>query len=208
MTTHPHSPDPGGASGRPGARETHHGGLGPLGLMISMLGPAAIGVAGFVALGPDAIDWLSAIVWGVIATVVFTLTSMAGKAVGMTRMDLHDLLGSALTEPGSTTSKVTGAIIHHMNGALLAIFGVYGIAALDLEVNWLTGAVWGVVLTAFALLMMTTIGSVHPAIREGRQEDPGPAATNFGKMTPMGSLMGHVIYGIVLGAGYANLPIG
>lgn len=70
------------------------------------------------------------------------------------------------------------------------------------------GAVWGIILTACALLMMTTIGSVHPAIRDGRQDDPGPAATNFGKMTPMGSLMGDVIYGIVLGAGYGNLPSG
>lgn len=65
----------------------------------------------------------------------------------------------------------------------------------------------GAVVTAFALLMMTTVGTVHPAIRRGDQVDPGPAATNFGRMTPMGSLLGHLVYGVVLGAGYASLPL-
>lgn len=101
-----------------------------------------------------------------------------------------------------------GAVVHHVNGALLAVFWVYGVALVDLPANWWTGALWGVLLTGFALLMMSTMGSVHPAIQRGEQDDPGLAATNFGAMTPMGSLMGHVVYGMVLGVGYAALPIG
>jgi hypothetical protein len=200
--THPRS-----ASSTP-AQERHHPVWGPVGLMVSMLGPAAIGVIGLIVLGPGAIYLASAIVWGVVATVAFTLFRLAGKAMGMTRMDLHDLLGSNVARPGSTASQVAGAVMHHINGALLAIFGVYGIALVGAEVTWLTGAIWGLVLTAFALLMLTTIGSIHPAIRRGVQDDPGMAATNFGPMTPMGSLLGHVVYGLVLGAGYANPPLG
>jgi hypothetical protein len=190
------------------ATEDHASVLAPIVLMASMALPAAVGVIGIAVLGFDAIDWWSAIVWGVIATAVFTLVSMMGKAVGMTRMDLLDLLGSAAAEPGTGRAKALGALMHHTNGALLAVFWAYGVALVDLPANWWTGALWGVILTVFALAMMSTIGSVHPAIRRGEQDDPGLAATNFGSMTPLGSLMGHLVYGIVLGLGYANLPIG
>jgi branched-subunit amino acid ABC-type transport system permease component len=85
---------------------------------------------------------------------------------------------------------------------------VYGAALLGLPANWITALVWAVVLTGLALLMMTTIGVMHPAMRAHRQDDPGPAATHFGAMTPMGSLMGHLVYGLVLGLGYSLWPLG
>jgi hypothetical protein len=37
--------------------------------------------------------------------------------------------------------------------------------------------------------MMSSMRAVHPAIRRGEQTDPGPAASNFGGMTPLGSLL-------------------
>jgi hypothetical protein len=45
-------------------------------------------------------------------------------------------------------------------------------------------------------------------MRAQRQADPRPAATNFGAMTPVGSLMGHLVYGLVLGLGYNRWPLG
>lgn len=81
-------------------------------------------------------------------------------------------------------------------------------ALVGLPTNWLTAVGWGAILWALALLMMSTMGAVHPAIRRGEQEDPGPAATNFGAMTPMGSLMGHLAYGLVLGLAYQTWPLG
>lgn len=196
-----------------GTTATEHGSdhqpvLGPLGLMLSMAIPAAIGVAGALAQGVGAIDWVSAIVWGAVATIAFTLFSMMGKAMGMTRMDLLDLLGSAVAPPGSGAAKAVGAVVHLTNGVLLAVFWAFGVALVDLPANWVTALAWSALLWVLALLMMTTIGSVHPAIRRGTQTDPGPAATNFGRMTPMGSLVGHLVYGAVLGLGYQFLPIG
>jgi len=175
--------------------------------MVSMAVPAAIVVIGLVAEGADAIDWPGAIVWGVVATAVFTLFSMMGTAMGMTRMDLLDLLGSVVARPGSAASRALGAVMHHANGALLAIAWAFGVALVDLPANWATGLLWGAILTPLALLMMSTIGSVHPAIRRGEQQDPGPAALRFGAMTPMGSLMGHLVYGLVLGLTYDAWPL-
>ncbi len=167
-----------------------------LGLMISMGIPAAVLIAGVIALGPGAISWIGAIVWGIVATVVFTLASMMGKAMGMTRMDLLDLLGSMAAPPHTGASRALGAVIHHVNGAILAVAWAYGVAMVGLPANWLTALVWGVILWALALIMMSSIGLVHPAVRSGEQDDPGPAATNFGAMTPAGSLIGHAVYGV------------
>lgn len=183
---------------------------GPVGqalFMISMVVPAAIVVIGVAVEGFDEISWLGAIVWGVVATVVFTLFSMMGKAVGMTRMDLLDLLGSAVAPVGSAAARGIGALVHHMNGAILAVAWAYGVALVGLPANWATGLAWGAILTVLALLMMSSMRSAHPAIRRGEQEDPGPAATNFGAMTPMGSLMGHLVYGVVLGLTYNAWPL-
>lgn len=175
--------------------------------MLSMLPPVALIAIGVTTEGLGAISWAGTIVWGIVATIVFTLFSLMGKAMGMSRMDLLDLLGSALVAPGTGAAKILGAAIHHMNGAILAVAWAYGAVLLGVKADWISAALWAVVLWVLALLMMTTIGSVHPAIRDGRQDDPGAAATNFGKMTPVGSLMGHLIYGIALGLAYSAWPL-
>lgn len=175
--------------------------------MLTMVIPAGIIAVGIAVEGTDAISWAGAVVWGVVATVAFTLFSIMGKSMGMTRMDLLDLLGSTMTRPGSSAATALGAVIHHVNGAVLAVSWVYAVTLVDLSANWATGLAWGAILTVLALFMMSSMRAVHPAIRRGEQQDPGPAATNFGAMTPFGSLMGHLVYGLVLGLTYNAWPL-
>lgn len=195
-------------AGTPDTRTTHSPALSMAGLAVAMGAPAVIALAGIAQFGLGAISWAGAIVWGVVATALFTLFSLMGKAMGMTRMDLLDLLGSVFVRPHTPASRGVGLVIHHMNGALLAIAWAYGAALLAAPANWLTGLVWGILLWILALLMMTTLGGVHPAIRRGEEEDPGAAAMNFGRMTPLGSLMGHLVYGLALGLLYQTWPLG
>lgn len=194
-------------SGTAQARGEHTVPWGMAGLMLSMAPPIALIVAGVALHGLEAISWLGAIVWGVVATLAFTMVSIMGRATGMTRMNLLDLLGSMVARPGSVTATAVGLGLHLANGVVLAIAWVYGTVLFGLPANWWTALVWAVVLTALALLMMSTIGAAHPAMRRGEQADPGPAATNFGAMTPMGSLGGHLVYGAVLGLAYSAWPL-
>lgn len=179
-----------------------------VGVMLAMGVPVIVAVTGVAVHGFGAIRWLDAIVWGVVATVAFTVFSMMGKRMGMTRMDLLDLLGSMFAPPGSTVSRALGAGMHHMNGALLAIAWAYGAVLVGVSANVGSAVAWSVVLWVLALVLMSSIGGVHPAIRRGDQVDPGPAATHLGAMTPVGSLVGHIVYGVVLGLGYQFLPLG
>jgi hypothetical protein len=195
-------------TGTPERSDRHSTVLAPLGLMISMSVPPAIIIAGIIVEGWDGISWVGAAIWGAVATVAFTLFSMMGKAMGMTDMDLLDLLGSTVAEPHTASARAIGAVIHHTNGAILGIAGAYAAALIDVELDWLSGLAWGGALWVLALLMMSTIGAVHPAIRHRTQHDPGPAATNFGSMTPVGSLLGHAVWGVVLGALYNAWPLG
>jgi hypothetical protein len=195
-------------AGTPRARARHSRMWGLLGLMLSMALPVALIVAGIVVQGWGAISWLGAIVWGVVAAVAFALVAMMGQTVGMTRMDLPDLLGSLVAAPGAAASRGLGALVHLANGAVLAVAWAYGTALGGLSANVWTALAWGAVLWVLALLMLSTIGSVHPAIRAGRQDDPGSGGVNFGPMTPVGVLVGHLVWGAVLGLGYAAWPLG
>lgn len=186
----------------------HSMALAPIGFMVSMGVPVAVVVAGIAIEGWGAISWAGAVVWGLVATVAFTLFSMMGKAMGMTRMDLLDLLGSAVATPGTSASRAIGGVMHLMNGAILAVGWAYAARLAEVDLTWVSATAWGGVLWVLALLMMSTMGAVHPAIRRGEQDDPGTAATNFGAMTPVGSLMGHLVWGALLGLLYSTWPLG
>lgn len=188
-------------------RTEHSTGLGALGFLFSMGVPAAIAIGGLAALGWGAISWPGAIVWGVVAAFAMSLFIDMGRAMGMTKMDLNDLLGSMFLRPHSAPSRRLGSIIHHTDGALLAIAWAYGVALVGWPANWASGVLWGIALWLLALIMMTTMGAVHPAIRKGEEEDPGTAAVNFGKMTPIGSFFSHAVYGFVLGILYQTWPL-
>jgi hypothetical protein len=194
-------------TGTPETRTEHSPGLAATGVMVAVGIPILIAIIGILTLGWGAIAWLGAIIWGIVATFCFTLFMMMGARMGMTSMDLPDMLGSMFAEPHTTTSRAAGAIMHHMNGALLSIAGAYGLSLVALPLNWWTGMLWGMVLTALALILFTSIGGVHPEIRRGRVDDPGTAATNLGSMTPLGSLLGHLVYGLVLGLLYQTWPL-
>jgi hypothetical protein len=178
-----------------------------LGFMASMGVPAAIAIVGVIVEGFDGIHWAGAVVWGVVATIAFSLVGVMGTVTGMTRMDIFDLLGSWIARPRTSASRLLGLVMHHTNGALLAIAWAYGVALIDVSATWWTGLLWGVILTLLTFLMMSTIGGVHPAIRRGEMEEPGPLMLNLGRMTPLGSLMGHLVYGLVLGASYDAWPL-
>ena len=122
-------------------------------------------------------------------------------------MDILDLLGSAIAPPKTAVAQAVGFAMHHMNGIILAIAWAFGVALAGWPANWWTGLLWAVVLTGLTYVMLGTVGSVHPAIKRGEEEDPGFGGTHLGRMTPMGSLVGHLVYGGTLGALYDAFPL-
>ena len=151
----------------------------------------------------------AALVWGFGATVVLTTMLRAGQALGLTRIDLPFILGSAFTA-NRDRAKVLGYGIHLLNGWGFALvycvaFETYGQSGL------LLGVLIGLVHGAFVLVVgMPLLPAFHPRMASdtwgpepARQlEPPGNLTLNYGWSTPALSLIAHAVFGGILGVFY------
>jgi len=150
----------------------------------------------------------SAIVAGLVGGIAFLIVVYMGLGVGMTRMNFLHMLGSMVAprSPRSTTYAI-GLVVHLM---MSAVFGLVhaglltaiGVSSVGSAAAWdlLIGAVHGV---AVLVVLPMMLAMAHPLVRSGDLERPGVAMVGYGSMTPAGSLMAHVAFGLVTGAIYA-----
>ena len=148
-----------------------------------------------------------ALVGGLAGTLVLTTILRAATELGLTRMDIPFLLGTAVTED-RVHAKAVGYALHFVFGLLfalvyLAIFTVVGAAGLAL------GALLGLVHALFAASALVNIllPVVHPRMGTGFDaagsapllEPPGFLLLNYGRQTPFVTLIAHVAYGAIVG---------
>jgi uncharacterized membrane protein YagU involved in acid resistance len=135
-----------------------------------------------------------AIFGGFIATAVMTMMMYVAPAMGMPKMDIAAMLGSMLGN--QMPAPMTGAwwmglILHLVNGSLIfPLIYSYLLNALLPGANWARGALWGLMLWLLAQV------AVMPMMGMGVFS----AGTPQPMMSALGSLVGHGIYGAILGA--------
>lgn len=149
------------------------------------------------------------VVWAFAGTVVLTGILRTGQATGVTRMDLPLMLGTMLT-PNRDRAKVYGTLVHALNGWLLG--GAYVAMFHSLRrASLLIGALIGLAHGLFVLVaVLPVLPGVHPRMASdsmGPQptnalEPPGFLGLNYGRRTPVATLIAHVIYGAILGHFY------
>lgn len=150
------------------------------------------------------------LLWGFAATLILTTLMAASKHLGLTRMDIPFLLGTMFT---SSRNKAPwfGFLVHLMMGWIFAF--VYGAAfessGLD---TWWFGLAIGFIHGAFVLSVgLQVVNTFHPRMARPYQgptptrqlEPPGYFALNYGKGTPLVTMVAHLIYGGVLGLFYS-----
>lgn len=149
-----------------------------------------------------------------IATAVLTTLLAASQGLGVTRISLPFLIGSVFT-PDRNRANVVGFAIHGFNGWLfslgyLAIFTTFGWS------GWWEGAAVGLFHGVFVLVvLMPLLPFVHPRMATEdygpsptRQlEPPGFLALNYGRRTPVVTLLAHVVYGALLGACHGHFVL-
>jgi hypothetical protein len=153
-----------------------------------------------------------AVAGGLVGTLVLTTTLRAGSELGLTRMDLPFLLGTAVSAD-RIRAKAIGYALHFVAGQVFALIYYAVFAAID-HSGWWLGAVFGLVHGLFAgiALVNTILPVVHPRMgtpstaADGRAllEPPGFLMLNYGRRTPLVSLIAHVAYGTILG-GFVSL---
>lgn len=147
--------------------------------------------------------------WGFVATVFLTGIMRVAQASGVTRMDIPLMLGTMIT-PDRDRAKVAGSVVHLVNGWLFG--GVYAAAFHSWRRSGvLAGGLIGLVHGLFVLVaVIPLLPGAHRRMASDftgpqpttRLEPPGFMAINYGRRTPIVTLVAHVVYGAILGRFY------
>jgi hypothetical protein len=156
----------------------------------------------------------SILLWGFAATVVLTTLMSASQGLRLTRISIPFLLGTILT-PNRDRALALGAAFHVLNGWLFALLYAAMFEAMG-RAGWWLGAGMGTVHGLFVLAVgMPLLPGLHPRMvseyfgpTPNRQlQPPGFFALNYGRQTPVVTLVAHLVYGAILG-GFYELAIG
>jgi len=137
----------------------------------------------------------------------------AARELGITRMDLPFLLGTAVTD-NRRRARIYGPLAHFVLGLLFAVGYAFVFDATG-RVGWWIGLVIGALHASF--VATTLVNVILPIIhsRIGTPETgadevalleaPGFMMLNYGRGTFLVTLVGHMAYGAVVGWACANM---
>jgi hypothetical protein len=148
-----------------------------------------------------------ALAGGFIGTLVLTTALRTANELGLTRVDLPFLLGTALTGDRAR-AKALGYLLHLVAGEMFALIYYAIFSAIDTS-GWLLGALLGLlhgVVSATALVNIL-LPTVHPRMGSALSaadshpllEPPGFLLRNYGHGTPIATLLAHIAYGAIVG---------
>jgi hypothetical protein len=148
-----------------------------------------------------------ALVGGVVGTVLLTTTLRAASEVGLTRMDLPFLLGTAVAADRGR-AKVIGYALHFIFGLVFAV-GYWLVFVATGNSGPLLGGALGLVHALFVgtALVNIILPVLHPRMGTGFDaagsapllEPPGFMLVNYGRQTLLAMTVAHVVYGAVIG---------
>ncbi|MBI4732380.1 MAG: hypothetical protein HY781_09730 [Chloroflexi bacterium] len=145
---------------------------------------------------------LSAIVAGLVATLVMSMVMALAPKMGFPKMDIVGMLSTMFSKKGI---PVLGWMMHLMMGVIFALVYAFlwskGIGA----ATWLYGLVFGAAHWLIVGVIMAMIPMLHVGIRSGSVKAPGLYMTGNGGGVKafIGGLMGHMIFGLVVALVYA-----
>jgi hypothetical protein len=157
------------------------------------------------------------VIWGALAgglvgTIVLTTTLRAASELGLTRMDLPFLLGTAVTSDRAR-AKLIGYALHFVFGLAFALVYWTVFAATGVSSVWI-GALLGLVHALFVgtALVSVILPVVHPRMGTGFDaagdapllEPQGFMLVNYGRQTQLAMIVAHIAYGAIVGA-FASL---
>jgi hypothetical protein len=149
---------------------------------------------------------------GFIGTLVLTTLLRAASELRLTRIDLPFLLGTVVTTD-RLRAKALGYVFHFFFGFFFAL-GYYAVFRALGRAGWWLGVALGLVHGVFtgSALVNVLLPVIHPRMgtslssieSEALLEPPGFMMLNYGRGSPLASLVAHVAYGALVG-GFAAL---
>ena len=153
-----------------------------------------------------------ALAGGFVGTLVLTTALRTANELGLTRVDLPFLLGTAVTGDRAR-AKAVGYLLHLAAGEMFALI-YYAIFTAINTSGWLLGALLGLLhgIVSATALVNILLPAVHPRMGSTLSaansnpvlEPPGFLLRNYGRGTPIATLVAHVAYGAIVG-GFASI---
>jgi hypothetical protein len=154
----------------------------------------------------------SAMIGGLAGTIILTTVLRASSELRLTRIDLPFLLGTVVTADRQR-AKLIGFLFHFVFGLLFSLAYYVGFVGLG-RAGWLLGAAFGVIHGVFAMtaLVNVLLPVIHPRMGNPLSsvdstallEAPGFLMLNYGRATPVVTLVAHALYGAMVG-GFVSL---
>jgi hypothetical protein len=154
----------------------------------------------------------AALAGGFVGTLVLTTALRTANELGLTRVDLPFLLGTAVTGDRAR-AKAIGYLLHLLAGEMFAVIYYAIFSAIDTS-GWALGAALGLLhgIVSATALVNVLLPAVHPRMGSTLSaahshpllEPPGFLLRNYGRGTPIATLLAHVAYGAIVG-GFASM---
>lgn len=149
------------------------------------------------------------LLWGLVGTVAMTTILQASQGLGLSRLSLSFLAGSFVTD-NRNLANLFGYIFYILGGWLFAMGYALVFISLGLATWWL-GALLGVLHGLFLLsAFLPLLPHFHPRMASEydgptatrRLEPPGFMGLNYGRRTPLTTLLAQAVYGAIMGTFY------
>lgn len=162
---------------------------------------------------------MPALVGGLVATIVMSALMAASWAMNLTEMPPMPLFVGGMMSEKPGRARAIGLMVHYLVMGTVVFGLIYGwLFALFDSASALTGGLVGLGHGIVVGLMMAMMSSIHPRIADtpGTHETQSPRAplrfsdprvfgVGWGAMTPVGLVVGHFVYGVVLALVYSWL---
>ncbi len=146
------------------------------------------------------------LLWALIATVAMTAILEGSQGLGYSRLSLPFLIGTFFTS-NRRNAFVAGFLVYTIGGWLFAFIYIAVFLSVAIYTWWfgmLVGILHGIILLVWALPVLPYVhprlASEYNGVTSQRMlEPPGFLALNYGRMTPLTTLIGQAVYGATLG---------
>lgn len=149
----------------------------------------------------------AAVVAGLWGTFALTAFLMVGLKLGWVHLDFAKLLGG-IVMPLNRSGRWVGLGLHFTFGVVFAMLYSW---IFDLVGLWpsawtpFVGTMFGLYHWVFSMFLIDVARRFNPHIHEGEETDPGTWGIRLGPQEAVVQMLGHLIYGTVVGFAYFTI---
>lgn len=139
---------------------------------------------------------------GAAGAVLMSILMAAGRAAGLTTLNLEMMNGSLVTRTISGGTWLLGFALHIAAGGIFALIYAWFFEHVSHRAGAGTGSVYGMIHAALSGFgVMGAVPFIHPLIPAALQA-PGFFGNHYGTVTAVSFALLHLVYGAVVGAAY------